>query len=81
MEKNDYWSEEIHTSYHTPAGTFTQKAPQIVQTLLDGADNDPSLALHRLLFYMNRAGSNLTDTEQLDRAKQKLEDMISDKNN
>lgn len=81
MEKNDYWSEEVHTSYHTPEGTFTQKAPQIVQTLLDGADNDPSLALHRLVFYMNRAGSNLTDTEQLDCAKQQLEEMISDKKN
>lgn len=81
MEENDYWSEEVHTSYHTPKGTFTQKAPQIVQTLLDGADNDPSLALHRLVFYMNRAGSNLTDTEQLDCAKQQLEEMISDKKN
>ncbi len=33
-----------------PQAHLRKKAPQIVQTLLDGADNDPSLALHRLLF-------------------------------
>ena len=74
--KNQYWSEEVHSDYHPPKGTFTQKSPQVVSTLLDGAGNNPILALQRLVFYMNRAGKDLPNREELDKAKQTLETMI-----
>lgn len=77
--ENPYWSEEVHTEYHPPEGTFTEKAPQVVKTLLDGADGDPTLALHRLLFYMNRAGEKLHNGEELNEAKIKLEELIREK--
>lgn len=81
MAENEdpYWSEEVHTHYHPPAGTFTEKAPEVVKTLMSGADNDPTLALRRLLFYMNRAGDKLTNVEELDKAKTKLEALIREK--
>lgn len=78
-EENPYWSEEVKTKYHTPEGTFTDKAPEVVKILMQGADNDPTLALHRLLFYMNRAGDKLTNAEELDKAKLKLESLIEEK--
>lgn len=83
MEKseNPYWSEEVKTHYHTPPGTFTQNAQTVVETLMEGADGDPTLALHRLLFYMNRAGDKLDNAEQLDMAKEQLENMIRNRKN
>ena len=73
--KEDDWSEDVdeHEDYHTPPGTFTQNADEIVKTLMDGADGDALKALHRLVFYMNRAGDKLTNVEQLEAAKAKLE--------
>lgn len=76
---NPCWSEEVHTDYHPPEGTFTEKAPQVVKTLMEGADSDPTLALHRLIFYMNRAGEKLHNVEELDKAKTKLEALIKEK--
>ena len=79
--ENPYWSEEVKTHYHTPPGTFTQNADEVVKILMKGAENDPTLALHRLLFYMNRAGDKLENAEQLNRAKIKLEEMIAARRN
>lgn len=76
---NKYWSEEVHTDYHPPEGTFTHKAPEVVSTLMAGAKDDPTLALHRLVFYMNRAGEKLTNGTELDKAKEKLEELIREK--
>ncbi len=59
-QENPYWSEEVKSNYHPPEGTFTKSAPEVVKILLTGAGNDPLLALHRLVFYMNRAGDKLT---------------------
>lgn len=75
--KNPYWSEEVdaNETYHTPPGTFTKKAPQIVEILLKGADDDPTLALRRLTFYMNRAGTKLTNDSELEKAKTQLESL------
>ncbi len=79
--ENPYWSEEVtdEEHHHTPAGTFTQKAPEIVKALLKDANNDPTLALRRLTFYMNRAGSKLTNKDELSIAKAKLEALEKNK--
>lgn len=77
MVDNNRWSEEAdaNETYHTPPGTFTQNADEIVNTLMQGADENPKEALRRLVFYMNRAGKKLTNREELDKAKQRLEVM------
>lgn len=75
--ENPNWSEEVKTHYHTPPGTFTKDADSIVETLLKGADNDPLLALHRLMFYINRAGDNLSNAKQVKLAKKKLEIIVN----
>lgn len=76
-QKNDdpYWSEEVdeHLKWHAPDGTFTQKAPEVVKVLMKGAHNDATLALRRLVFYMNRAGDRLSNADELDKAKAQLE--------
>lgn len=45
-DENPYWSEEAdeHLKWHAPAGTFTQKAPEIVKVLMKGAGNGLSNA-------------------------------------
>ena len=77
-EKQDdgYWTEDVKVEYHPPEGTFTKDAKEIVQILMKGAKNDATLALHRLVFYMNRAGDKLTNSGQLNKAKEKLEELI-----
>ena len=75
MIKNPYWSEEVgaQETYHTLDGTFTKSAPEIVEVLMKGAHNDATLALRRLMFYMNRAGRHLTNAAALQEAKSQLE--------
>ena len=78
MSKIDkFWSEAVDkkVKYHPPEGTFTRKAPEVVDILLKGADGDARLALERLVFYINRAGSKLTNSEELEQAKHKLEEL------
>lgn len=73
---NPYWSEEVETNYHTPPGTFTKNAQNVVEILLQGADDNPELALRRLIFYMNRAGEKMENATQLNIAKEQLENLI-----
>lgn len=77
MIKNPYWSEEVEAqeTYLTPDGTFTKSALEIVEVLMKGAHNDATLALWRLMFYMNRAGRHLTNTTALQEAKAQLKKM------
>lgn len=79
--ENPYWSEEVtkEEHHHTPEGTFTKKAPEVVKALMKDANDDATLALRRLTFYMNRAGSKLTNEEELNKAKEKLEDLEKNK--
>ena len=81
QNENPYWNDQVTDEHphHTPAGTFTQKAPEIVKALLKDANNDPTLALRRLTFYMNRAGSKLTNKDELSIAKAKLEALEKNK--
>ena len=50
---NEYWSENVKEHFHTPPGTFTQDAEEITNILLKVSDGNATLALRRLLFYMN----------------------------
>lgn len=75
QNENPYWSEEVtdEEHHHTPAGIFTKKAPAVVKALMKDANDNATLALRRLTFYMNRAGSKLTNADELNKAKASLE--------
>ena len=46
---------------------------------MSGAHDDPTLALRRLVFYMNRAGDKLSNEAELMKAKTRLEQLESEK--
>lgn len=79
IDKDDgYWTEDVKIKYHPPSGTFTKDAKEIVSTLMLDAKDNAGTALHRLMFYINRAGSKLENSEQIQKAKMKLENIIKD---
>ncbi|MBS4773586.1 MAG: hypothetical protein KHX55_04850 [Proteobacteria bacterium] len=83
-EKNsEYWSEEVtrNEDYHTPPGTFTKKAGEIVKILLREAGYNALKALHRIIFYINRAGSKLPNVDQVEKAKTDLEQIEKEQKN
>ena len=61
-------SSKVKTNWEPPfEGFFNQKAEALAKGLLDGAKGkeDPSLtAIHRLTYYINRHGTNLSDDDK-----------------
>ena len=69
----DNWSEKVTTKWTPPKGFFELPAEKIATGLKDASDSLKQ-AMSRLDFYINRAGSNLSDKDvaRLDAAKEKL---------
>lgn len=64
--------------YGPPPETFQQDANNMVRLLLEDAEDDPSLALYKLLFYIERAEkNNLKNKEQLSLARTELEKIVA----
>ena len=55
-----------------PEGTFLKKAESIVKQLLV-VNPDVGLAIKRLTYYINRGGHDVPNKDELERAKQILE--------
>jgi len=68
------WLKDVKPKYHPPEGTFTKKAAAIAAQLLKDSSS-PAQAMQRLNFYINRAGKDLTNKAELEKAK----DIISKK--
>lgn len=68
---DNYWSENVHTHWHPPAGFFEQSAEAIADGLMEASDSERQ-AMDRLDFYINRAGDKLKDPEKFQLAKQIL---------
>jgi len=64
-------------SYKPPKGLFKEPGTQIAKQLLSDAKS-PSQAMQRLNFYINRAGSNLTeaDMKKLEAAKKIIHEAV-----
>ena len=62
LELSDNWSEGVKTHWHPPVGFFKQSASKIAQGLFSASDSLKQ-AMARLDFYINRAGSNLSDED------------------
>lgn len=80
---SDYLSEkklsEIPTHWHPKEGLFTQDDPRTIASYLISHSEDPTQALRRLLFYMNRAGENLENKTVLNKAKKLIQKEIDKK--
>ena len=63
---------DVVAKVEVPEGTFTKKASAIVKTLLKLHDGDVGKSIKALTFYMNRAGKDCENKEQLDAAKEQL---------
>lgn len=63
--------------YGPPPETFLQDAETMVKTLIEDAGDDPTLALYKLLFYMEHNGSTPQNADDLKQAKNKLEQIIA----
>ena len=65
------WSADVKTKWEAPEGLFSTKAENIVKVLRANSKDD-SQAMKRLVFYMNRAGENVRNKLELNRAKEML---------
>ena len=70
------WFGDVKPKWHPPEGFFAGSATSIASGL-KAASKDLKQARARLNFYINRAGSNLSqdDSERLETAKEKLQNL------
>lgn len=72
-----YEAEKIEVKYHPSVETFTQNAEAVVNSLLERAENNAHLALEQLTSYVKHAGARLENSDELDKAKEMLENLIN----
>lgn len=63
---------DVKVKWHPEEGLFTKDANYIVSYLRKHSEDDTQ-AMRRLVFYMNRAGEDLTNKTELNKAKKMLE--------
>lgn len=75
-KKKKKWSGKVETKWHPPEGFFKQSPAKIASELKKNSKNRQQ-ATGRLVFYINRAGKNLSaeDKKRLEDAKTLLEAM------
>ncbi len=67
------WLENVETNWSPEEGLFTKDDPNYIADYLLKHSKDRTQAMRRLIFYMNRAGENLTNKTVLNKAKKLLE--------
>ena len=66
------WLENVETNWSPEEGLFNKDNPKYIADYLLKHSKDRTQALRRLIFYMNRAGENLTNRRVLNKAKKIL---------
>ena len=66
------WLENVETNWSPEEGLFNKDDPKYIVDYLLKHSKDRTQALRRLIFYMNRAGENLTNRRVLNKAKKIL---------
>ena len=66
------WLENVETNWSPKEGLFTNDDPEYIANYLLRNSKDTTQALRRLVFYMNRAGENLTNRRVLNKTKKIL---------
>lgn len=72
MEAKTSWTNDVDTNWKPKEGLFTWKDPHKIASYLMKHSKDEAQAMQRLVFYMNRAGDNLTNKTVLDKVKSLL---------
>lgn len=67
------WLETVETNWSPEEGLFTKDDPNYIADYLLKHSKDRTQAMRRLVFYMNRAGENLTNKTVLNKVKKLLE--------
>ena len=67
------WLENVETNWSPKDGLFTGNDPEYIANYLLRNSKDTTQALRRLVFYMNRAGENLTNRRVLNKTKKILQ--------
>ena len=67
------WLENVETNWSPEEGLFTKDDPNYIADYLLKHSEDRTQAMRRLVFYMNRAGENLTNKTVLNKVKKLLE--------
>lgn len=67
------WLENVETNWSPKEGLFTKDDPNYIADYLLKHSKDRTQAMRRLVFYMNRAGENLTNKTVLNKVKKLLE--------
>ena len=69
---------DIKAKWHPEEGLFTSKDANHIANYLIKNSNDLKQAMNRLVFYMNRAGSNLSNKSTLNKAKEIIHSKIDE---
>lgn len=60
---------DIETKHSTPKDLFTKPAETIVRVLLQQTNGNVGKAIQKITFYINRAGDNLSNSKEVNKAK------------
>lgn len=74
--KEDKWSGSVETKWHPPENLFSDGSAEEIATTLSQESEDLQQAMSRLMFYVNRAGDNLSAARKnvMTRAEKLLRD-------
>lgn len=74
IEAEDWLKDvKVDPKNKTPEGLFTKPASTIVRELLKLTKNDIGKAIQKITFYINRAGDNLSNANEVEKAKEQLQ--------
>ena len=74
VEAEDWLKDvKVDPKNKTPEGLFTKPASTIVRELLKLTKNDIGKAIQKITFYINRAGDNLSNANEVEKAKEQLQ--------
>ena len=71
--KEECQLSDVKTKWHPKEGLFTGDDPKEICDYLLKHSKDKTQAMRRLVFYMNRAGDNLSNKTVLEKVKKMLE--------
>lgn len=72
LQAADKWSADVETKHHTPEGLFKGSSDSIARELKKEHGDDFAGAMSALNFYLNRAGEDVPNKENVEGAKEKL---------
>ena len=67
---------DIEPKQSTPKDLFTKPASTIVKVLLQQTKGNIGKAIQKITFYINRAGENLSNKVEVNKAKKILQDKL-----